>query len=51
VIKTTPEIIAKIIRQAYVPEVTEFVSGKIKTNEIPLLMAFSKVFNLGEISP
>ena len=48
VVKTTPEIIAKIIRKAYVPEVPEFVSGKIKTNEIPLLMAFSKVFNLGE---
>ena len=50
VVKTSPEIITKIIRQAYVPEVPEFVSGKIKTNEIPLLMAFSKVFKLGEVS-
>jgi long-chain acyl-CoA synthetase len=48
VIKTSPEIVAKIIRKAYVPEIPEFVSGKIKTNEIPLLMAFSKVFKLGE---
>jgi len=50
VVKTSPEIVTKIIRQAYVPEVPEFVSGKIKTNEIPLLMAFSKVFKLGEVS-
>jgi long-chain acyl-CoA synthetase len=49
VIKTSPEIVAKIIRKAYVPEIPEFVSGKIKTNEIPLLMAFSKVFKLGEV--
>ena len=47
VVKTSPEIVAKIIREAYVPDVPEFVSGKIKTNEIPLLMAFSKVFRLG----
>ena len=47
VIKTSSEIVEKIIRQAYVPDVPEFVSGKIKTNEIPLLMAFSKVFRLG----
>jgi len=50
VVKTSPEIVEKIIRKAYVPEVPEFVSGKIKTNEIPLLMAFSKVFKLGERS-
>ena len=47
VVKTTPDMLMRIVREAYVPSVPEFVSGKIKTNEIPLLMELSKVFNFG----
>ena len=47
VVKTSPEMLKRIVRDAYVPSVPEFVSGKIKTNEIPLLMEFSRVFHFG----
>jgi len=47
VVKTTPDMLMRIVREAYVPSVPEFVSGKIKTNEIPLLMELSKVFSFG----
>ncbi|MFT5681461.1 MAG: long-chain acyl-CoA synthetase [Myxococcota bacterium] len=48
VIKTSPEMITRIIKEAYTPEPAEFFSGVIKTNEIPLLIEFSRVFNLTE---
>lgn len=48
VIKTSPEMITRIISEAYTPEPAEFFSGVIKTNEIPLLIEFSRVFNLSE---
>ncbi len=48
VVKTSPEMITRIIREAYTPEPAEFFSGVIKTNEIPLLIEFSRVFNLSE---
>jgi long-chain acyl-CoA synthetase len=47
VVKTSPELMMKIIREAYAPEVSEFMSGTIKTNEIPLLMKFAETFRLG----
>ncbi|MEL6347615.1 MAG: hypothetical protein AAFV53_31195, partial [Myxococcota bacterium] len=51
VVKTSPEMMTRIIEKAYVPEVNEFMSGVIKTNEIPLLIEFSRVFGLSEVSP
>jgi len=48
VVKTSEDILTRMVREAYVPEPAEFFSGRIKTNEIPLLMEFARVFNLSE---
>jgi long-chain acyl-CoA synthetase len=48
VVKTSAEMMIRIIAKAYTPEPAEFFSGAIKTNEIPLLIEFSRVFNLTE---
>jgi long-chain acyl-CoA synthetase len=50
VVKTSEAIFTRIVREAYVPSPDEFISGAIKTNEIPLLIEFSRVFNLSEVS-
>ena len=50
VVKTSPEILTRIIRDGYVPDPGEFFSGAIKTNDIPLLIEFSRVFQLSEVS-
>jgi long-chain acyl-CoA synthetase len=47
VLKTTPEIFEKIVREAYVPGPAEFLSGAVKSNDIELLLTFQKVFELG----
>jgi long-chain acyl-CoA synthetase len=46
VIKTSPGIFKKIVKESYVPSMDEFVSGKIKTNDPSLLMQFQNVFAL-----
>lgn len=46
VLKTTPEIFTKIVREAYMPSPTEFMTGLIKSNDISLLLTFQKVFDL-----
>ncbi|MFO0550953.1 MAG: AMP-binding protein [Polyangiaceae bacterium] len=46
VLKTTPEIFTRIVREAYVPTPLEFMSGAIKSNDISLLQTFQKVFDL-----
>jgi long-chain acyl-CoA synthetase len=46
VIKTSPDIFKKIVKESYVPSMDEFVSGKIKTNDPSLLMQFQNVFAL-----
>ena len=50
VVKTSPEMMTRIIQKAYIPDPAEFFSGAIKTNEIPLLIEFSRVFGLSEVS-
>ena len=50
VVKTSEEMLRKIIQDGYVPEPPEFFSGAIKTNDIPMLIEFSKVFDLSEVS-
>ena len=50
VVKTSEEMLRRIIEDAYVPEPPEFFSGAIKTNDIPLLIEFSRVFKLSEAS-
>lgn len=46
VIKTSPEIFRKIVKESYVPSMGEFMNGVIKTNDPNLLMRFQSVFNL-----
>jgi long-chain acyl-CoA synthetase len=48
VLKTSPEIFAKIVREAYVPSPADFLSGAIKSNDVALLMTFQKVFQLDQ---
>ena len=50
VVKTSEEMLRKIIQDGYVPEPPEFFSGVIKTNDIPMLIEFSKVFDLSEVN-
>jgi long-chain acyl-CoA synthetase len=47
VLKTSPEIFARIVREAYTPGVAEFLSGAVKSNDVELLLTFQKVFELG----
>ncbi|MCL2449678.1 MAG: AMP-binding protein, partial [Polyangiaceae bacterium] len=44
VMKTSPEIFARIVREAYVPSPADFLSGAFKSNDIGLLMTFQRVF-------
>jgi long-chain acyl-CoA synthetase len=46
VLKTTPEIFTRIVREAYVPGVAEFMSGAVKSNDLGLLQTFQKAFQL-----
>jgi long-chain acyl-CoA synthetase len=46
VLKTTPEIFNKIVREAYTPSPMEFMTGLVKSNDISLLQTFQKVFDL-----
>ena len=47
VLKTTPEIFTKIVRESYVPGPADFLSGAFKSNDVALLMTFQNVFQLG----
>ena len=48
VIKTTSSMLSRMILEGYVPSMTEFASGKVKTNAPNLLFEFQKVFQLKE---
>ena len=50
VLKTSPEIFAKIVRESYVPSPADFVSGVFKSNDVTLLMTFQRVFQLDQPS-
>jgi long-chain acyl-CoA synthetase len=50
VLKTSPEIFAKIVRESYVPSPADFLSGAVKSNDVALLMTFQKVFQLDQQS-
>ncbi|NOY26476.1 MAG: SCP2 sterol-binding domain-containing protein, partial [Oligoflexia bacterium] len=45
VVKTSPELLIRMVEHAYIP----FMSGRIKTSDIPLLVEFSRVFGLSEV--
>ncbi|AKT36153.1 AMP-dependent synthetase [Chondromyces crocatus] len=48
VLKTTPEIFTKMIREGYVPGPVEIMSGQVKSNDASLLLLFPRVFALGD---
>jgi long-chain acyl-CoA synthetase len=50
VLKTSPEIFTKIVREAYVPSPADFMSGAVKSNDVALLMTFQKIFQLDQPS-
>jgi long-chain acyl-CoA synthetase len=47
VLKTSPELFARIVREGWEPGPAEFLSGAIKSNDVALLQTFTKVFKLG----
>jgi long-chain acyl-CoA synthetase len=46
VLKTSPDIFTRIVREAYVPSPAEFMAGTVKSNNIQLLVTFQKIFQL-----
>jgi long-chain acyl-CoA synthetase len=47
VLKTTPDMFTKIVREHYTPSASEFMAGLIKSNDVALLETFQKAFGLG----
>lgn len=47
VLKTSQDIFTRIVREAYIPGVAEFMSGVVKSNDPELLFTFQKAFQLG----
>ena len=48
VLKTSPEVFTRIVREGYIPGASEFMTGLVKSNDIGLLLEFQRVFQLGE---
>jgi long-chain acyl-CoA synthetase len=46
VIKTSPKMFTRIMREHYAPDISEFLDGTIKTNNPELLAMFLSYFNL-----
>jgi long-chain acyl-CoA synthetase len=46
VLKTSPDMFTRIVREAYTPSPAEFVAGTVKSNNIGLLFTFQKAFQL-----
>jgi long-chain acyl-CoA synthetase len=46
VLKTSPAIFTRIVREAYTPSPQEFISGMVKSNNVGLLLTFQKAFQL-----
>ncbi len=46
VLKTTPGVFERIVREAWVPGAADFVSGQIKTNNVAHLLTMQKLFQL-----
>ncbi len=46
VLKTSPQVFEKIVRQAWVPGPSDFMSGQIKTNNVAHLLSMQKLFQL-----
>jgi long-chain acyl-CoA synthetase len=48
VLKTSPDMFTRIVREAYTPSPAEFMSGRVKSNNIALLLTFQKAFQLSQ---
>ncbi|MEZ4369906.1 MAG: AMP-binding protein [Polyangiaceae bacterium] len=46
VLKTSPAMFTRIVREAYTPSPSEFMAGTVKSNNIGLLVTFQKAFGL-----
>jgi long-chain acyl-CoA synthetase len=46
VLKTSPAMFTRIVREAYTPSPAEFISGAVKSNNIGLLVTFQRAFRL-----
>lgn len=46
VLKTSPDIFTRIVRESYTPSPQEFISGMVKSNNVGLLLTFQKAFQL-----
>jgi long-chain acyl-CoA synthetase len=46
VMKTDVKMFTRIVREHYIPQVSEFMDGTVKTNDPELLLKFVSVFNL-----
>jgi len=47
VLKTSPDLFTRIVREGYQPGVAEFMSGAVKSNDVSLLQTFTRAFSLG----
>ncbi len=45
-LKTSPDIFTKMIREAYMPTPVEVMSGLVKTNDVSLLATFQEAFDI-----
>ncbi|MEZ4391140.1 MAG: AMP-binding protein [Polyangiales bacterium] len=48
VLKTSPELFSRIVREGWQPGPAEFMTGAVKSNDVSLLMQFTQAFRLGE---
>jgi long-chain acyl-CoA synthetase len=48
VLKTSPAMFTRIVKEAYTPTPGEFMSGTVKSNNIALLFTFQKAFQLAD---
>ncbi len=48
VLKTSPAMFTRIVRERYTPSPAEFVAGAVKSNNIALLFTFQKAFQLSQ---
>ncbi len=46
VLKAPPEVFVRMVEEGYVPPVSDFVAGRVKTNRPELLREFQRVFGL-----
>jgi long-chain acyl-CoA synthetase len=46
VLKTSPDMFRRIVRERYTPSPAEFMTGVVKSNNVALLFTFQRAFQL-----